>query len=76
MNEQQLKTLLKTVECGSLSRAEEALFLSKQAIKKQIDSLEEEIGFTLLLRNRQGISKLQCPEAAGPRIFLWGGELL
>ncbi len=56
MNEQQLKTLLKTVECGSLSRAEEALFLSKQAIKKQIDSLEEEIGFTLLLRNRQGIS--------------------
>ena len=48
MNEQQLKTLLKTVECGSLSRAEEALFLSKQAIKKQIDSLEEEIGFTLL----------------------------
>ena len=49
MNEQQLKTLKKTVECGSLSKAEETLYLSKQAIKKQIDSLEEEIGFTLLL---------------------------
>ncbi|MDQ7096515.1 LysR family transcriptional regulator [Desulfosporosinus sp. PR] len=56
MNDQQLKSLLKTVECGSLSKAEEALYLSKQAIKKQIDSLEEEIGFSLLMRTRHGIS--------------------
>ncbi|MDQ7096527.1 LysR family transcriptional regulator [Desulfosporosinus sp. PR] len=56
MNDQQLKSLLKTVECGSLSKAEEALYLSKQAIKKQIDSLEEEVGFSLLMRTRHGIS--------------------
>lgn len=56
MNDQQLKSLLKTVECGSLSKAEEALYLSKQAIKKQIDSLEEEVGFSLLVRTSQGIS--------------------
>ena len=56
MNDQQLKTMLKTVECGSLSTAEETLYLSKQAIKKQIDSLEEDIGFSLLVRTRQGIT--------------------
>ena len=56
MNERQLKTLLKTVECGSLSKAEEALFLSKQAIKKQLDSLENEVGIALLTRTRNGIA--------------------
>ena len=56
MNDQQLKSLLKAVECGSFSKAEEALYISKQALKKQIDSLEEEVGFPLLIRSRQGIS--------------------
>lgn len=56
MNDRQLRSLLKTVECGSFSKAEEALYLSKQALKKQIDSLEEEIGFTLIERTHQGIA--------------------
>lgn len=56
MNDKQLNTLIKTVECGSFTKAEESLFLSKQALKKQIDSLEEELGFTLLIRTRQGIT--------------------
>jgi DNA-binding transcriptional LysR family regulator len=55
VNDQQLRSLLKTVECGSLSKAEEALYLSKQAIKKQIDTLEKEVGFPLLTRTHQGI---------------------
>lgn len=56
MNDQQLKSLLKVVECGSFSRAEEALYTSKQALKKQIDSLERETGFQLLVRTHQGVS--------------------
>lgn len=56
MNDKQLKSLIKIAEVGSFSKAEEDLYLSKQAIKKQIDSLEEEIGFSLLVRSRQGIS--------------------
>jgi DNA-binding transcriptional LysR family regulator len=56
MNDQQLKSLLKTVECGSFSKAEEILYLSKQALKKQIDSLEQELGFTLLVRTHNGIT--------------------
>ncbi|TBL76298.1 LysR family transcriptional regulator [Paenibacillus thalictri] len=56
MNDRQLRTLLKAVECGSFSKAEEALFISKQALKKQIDSLENEVGFSLLKRTRHGIT--------------------
>jgi DNA-binding transcriptional LysR family regulator len=56
MNDKQLKSLIKTVEYGSFSMAAEAIFLSKQALKKQIDALEEEVGFSLLVRTHQGIS--------------------
>jgi len=56
MNNQQLKTFLTTVECGSFSKAEDTLYLSKQAIKKQIDTLEEELGIALLVRSRRGIA--------------------
>lgn len=56
MNDKQLNSLIKIVECGSFASAEETLFMSRQAIKKQIDSLEEELGFTLLFRTHQGIA--------------------
>lgn len=56
MNDRQLTSLLKAIECGSFSKAEEVLYLSKQALKKQIDSLEEELGFAIILRSRQGIA--------------------
>lgn len=60
MNDRQLTSLLKAVECGSFSKAEEELYLSKQALKKQIDSLEEELGFALIVRSRQGIALTQA----------------
>ncbi|MCD8068324.1 MAG: LysR family transcriptional regulator [Lachnospiraceae bacterium] len=68
MNDRQLNSLLKAVECGSFSKAEEELFLSKQALKKQIDTLEDEVGFPLVSRNRQGITltpagEVFCKEA-------------
>ncbi|MDR1204001.1 MAG: LysR family transcriptional regulator [Peptococcaceae bacterium] len=56
MNSQQLKSLITTAERGSFSQAGEALYLSKPAVKKQIDSLEKELGFTLFVRTHQGIS--------------------
>lgn len=72
MNDQQLKTLLKAVECGSFSKAEEDLFISKQAIKKQIDALEEELGFSLLVRTRQGVS----PTPAGDEFCQGARQIL
>ena len=56
VNDKQLKSLIKTVECGSFAKAEEELYVSRQALKKQIDSLEEELGFTLLIRTHQGVA--------------------
>lgn len=55
MTDQQLRTLLAIAACGSFTRAEHTLFLSKQAIKKQIDALEKELGFPLFLRSYQGV---------------------
>ncbi|MBR3396608.1 MAG: LysR family transcriptional regulator [Lachnospiraceae bacterium] len=56
MNDKQLKSLITIVECGSFAKAEEELFLSRQALKKQIDALEEELGFILLLRTHHGVA--------------------
>lgn len=62
MDDKQLYSLLKIVECGSFSKAEEVLFLSKQALKKQIDSLEDEVGFPLTIRTHQGIALTKAGE--------------
>lgn len=72
INDKQLKSLIKTVECGSFAKAEEELFLSRQALKKQIDSLEDELGFPLLTRSHQGI--MLTP--AGEEFYRYAKEML
>lgn len=54
-------------EAGSFSRAEEKAFISKQAIIKQINLLEREVGVTLLQRTSRGVA----PTAAG-KVLLEG----
>lgn len=48
------QTFLKVVELGSLTRAAEALGLTQSGVSHTINSLEEELGFTLLVRSRSG----------------------
>jgi DNA-binding transcriptional LysR family regulator len=67
MNSYQVKTFVCVVEQGSFSRASEILFTSKQALIKQIQALEEELGIKLFSRSNRGI----VPTAAGRR-FLEG----
>ena len=55
MNDIQLRSFLIVTDCGSFSQAEKVLFLSKQALKKQMDALEEELQCTLFIRTPQGI---------------------
>ena len=43
-------------KCGSISEAANALYLSNQAVKKQIDSLESELGFPLFTRSSKGLA--------------------
>ena len=55
MNDKQLGVFLTAAECGSFSKAESSLFLSRQAIMKQIDRLEQELGFCLFTRTPVGL---------------------
>lgn len=55
MNDKQLKSFITVTECGSFTKAENFSFFSAQALKKQIDSLENELGFALFLRSSKGV---------------------
>lgn len=55
MSDPRFKTCLRAARCGSITRTAEELYLSKQAVKKQIDSLEAELGFALFTRSSRGL---------------------
>jgi len=54
MNLANLETFLKIVETGSLVRASEALNVTQSTVTARMKSLEEEVGQTLLVRNKSG----------------------
>lgn len=56
MTLQQLEVFIKVSETGSFTKAGELLSLTQSAISHIISSLEIELGFTLLYRNRSGIT--------------------
>lgn len=62
MTLQQLKSFIAIVNTGSFSKAEETTFLTKQALKKQIDSLEAELEFKLISRSSKGIILTEAGE--------------
>ena len=51
MNATKYQIFLKTVECGSFTKAARACFVSQTAISRQISALEEELHVTLLERD-------------------------
>ena len=71
MLDPRFEACLRAGRSGSITRAAEELFLSKQAVKKQIDSLEAELGFPLFVRSSRGLT----PTESGER-FLDGIEQL
>lgn len=56
MNDEQLKTFITVKDFGSFTSGEKELYISKQAMLKQINSLENELGFRLFIRNHNGVS--------------------
>ena len=54
MNDRQLLSFIKIVETGSFSKAAKDSFISVPAMVQQIDRLEEDLGFRLLLRSNRG----------------------
>ena len=55
MNDRQLLSFIKIVETGSFSKVAKDSFISVPAMVQQIDRLEEDLGFRLLLRSNQGV---------------------
>ncbi|MBB5182960.1 LysR family transcriptional regulator [Catenisphaera adipataccumulans] len=50
-----LDTFLITVDCGSFNAAAKKLYLSPTAVMKQINTLENQLGLSLVRRTRSGI---------------------
>lgn len=78
MNDKQLRTFITVADSNSFSQAEEVLFFSRQAIQKQVQSLEAELGFALFVRTTQGIKLTSAGEAfyEGVKKILFYGEKL
>ena len=66
MYDNNISTFICVSECGSLLKAAEKLYLSPNAVKKRIDSLEESIGACLFSRSAKGMALT----AAGNSFYL------
>ena len=62
MNDKTLRLFRTVAECGSFSRAEALSFISKQAIVKQMDALEAELGVELFTRSSRGVRLTEAGE--------------
>ena len=78
MDLEKCKTLLTVIESGSLSRAAERLKYTPSGISRMMTSLEEEFGFSLLIRGKKGITpSKECLELLPSiREFVFAGEHL
>ena len=55
MNLEKFRTMMTVVDCGSLTRAAGELGCTQSAVSHAIDSLERELGFSVLKRSRAGV---------------------
>ncbi len=63
MDSTKLETFLVVCRMNSFSKAAEKLFITPAAVKKQIDSLEDEVGVTLFTRKASGVTLTAAGEA-------------
>ena len=59
MTLQQLKYIIKIVECRSFTQAAEAIFISQPALSNSVKELEKELCIEIFSRNTKGISLTQ-----------------
>lgn len=65
MQTDHLRYLVKIVECGSMNRAANALYVTQVALTKAMQKLEADLGYELLIRNKQGVTLTE----KGKRIY-------
>ena len=68
MSVSKYQMFLKTVECGSFSRAAEELNFTQSGVSHAVQALEDELGITLLSRNRGGVVLTADGRALLPRV--------
>lgn len=56
MTIQQLRYLTTVAECNSINKAAQKLFMTQSNLSKAIQQLENELGYTLIVRSTKGIS--------------------
>ncbi|ABE36556.1 bacterial regulatory helix-turn-helix, lysR family protein [Paraburkholderia xenovorans LB400] len=65
MDTRQLKYFVAIVECGSMGKAAEKLYVAQPSLSQQMGRLESEFGTSLLLRSQRGVT----PTAAGQALY-------
>lgn len=65
MDIRHLKNFVAIVDCGSLSKAADQVYVAQPALSQQIAGLESELGAQLLLRSRRGV----LPTEAGKVLY-------
>ena len=68
MNYLQYEALVKTLECGTLSKAAEELGYTQSGLSRMINSMEEDMGFRLIERDRGGVRLTSEGETLMPYI--------
>ena len=58
-----LKTFLCVVDCGSMNKAAERLFLTPTAVMKQMNLLEKQLKLKLIQRTTRGITATRCGQS-------------
>lgn len=56
MQSSQLENFLMIIECGSINKAAQRLFMSQPTLSQQVKQLEEELGTDLFVRNGKSLS--------------------
>lgn len=56
MRNEQLSNFIAVIECGSINKAAEKLYISQPNLSRSIRTLEEEMGKPLLIRNNRGVT--------------------
>ena len=59
---------LRTVECGSFTKAAESMSFTQSGVSHAVQSLEDELGVCLLSRSRGGVTLTADGRALLPRI--------
>ena len=71
MNQSALKTFIAIIETGSLVKASERLNVTQSSVTMRLKALEEEVGQTLIIRQKSGVSLT----AAGTKLLSYARDI-